>query len=77
MINRLFGTLCAIAIIAVVVVAVLNRGNYTSICFEDKAKADVAVTTPASEPILDDAVAPPSVTESDEVTDSLSLQPRV
>ncbi|MBR2866567.1 MAG: hypothetical protein IKC12_02450 [Alistipes sp.] len=65
MINRLFGTLCALAIIAVMVFAILNRGNYRSMCFEVRAKADVVVATPASEP------------EIIELPDSLSLQPGV
>ena len=65
MINRLFGTLCAMAILAVVVCAILNRGNYRSMCFNETAKADVVVATPASEP------------EIIELPDSLSLQPGV
>lgn len=65
MINRLFGTLCAFAIIAVMVFAILNHGNYRSMCFKERAKADVVVATPASEP------------EIIELPDSLSLQPGV
>lgn len=65
MINRMFGTLCALAIIAVIVFAILNRGNYRSMCFKERAKADVVVATPASEP------------EIIELPDSLSLQPGV
>lgn len=65
MINRLFGTLCAMAILAVIVCAILNRGNYRSMCFNETAKADVVVATPASEP------------EIIELPDSLSLQPGV
>lgn len=65
MINRLFGTLCALAIIAVMVFAVLNHGNYRSMCFKETAKADVAVATPAPEP------------EIIELQDSLSLQPGI
>ena len=65
MINRLFGTLCAMAILAVIVCAIFNRGNYRSICFNETAKADVVVATPASEP------------EIIELPDSLSLQPGV
>lgn len=42
--NRVFGTLCAIAIIAVVAFAIHNYGNYTSICFTDE---------PAAEPIME------------------------
>lgn len=61
MINRMFGTLCAVAIIAVMVFAILNRGNYHSMCFKERAKADVVVATPASEP------------EIIELPDSLSL----
>lgn len=62
MINRLFGTLCAMAILAVIVCAILNHGNYRSMCFKERAKADVVVATPASEP------------EIIELPDSLSLQ---
>lgn len=65
MINRLFGTLCAMAILAVIVCAILNHGNYCSMCFNERAKADVVVATPASEP------------EIIELPDSLSLQPGV
>lgn len=65
MINRLFGTLCAMAILAVIVCAILNHGNYRSMCFNERAKADVVVATPASEP------------EIIELPDSLSLQPGV
>lgn len=65
MINRLFGTLCAMAILAVIVCAILNHGNYRSMCFSERAKADVVVATPASEP------------EIIELPDSLSLQPGV
>lgn len=65
MINRLFGTLCAMAILAVVVCAILNRGNYRSMCFEEGTKADVALATPASE------------SEIIELPDSLPLQPGV
>lgn len=65
MINRLFGTLCAMAILAVMVFAIFNHGNYRSMCFKERAKADVVVATPASEP------------EIIELPDSLSLQPGV
>ena len=65
MINRLFGTLCAMAILAVIVCAIFNHGNYRSMCFNERAKADVVVATPASEP------------EIIELPDSLSLQPGV
>ena len=52
MMNRVFGTLCALAIIAVMVFAVLNWGNYTSMCF--------AVPEPAPEPIIDTATYEPT-----------------
>ena len=68
MINRLLGTLCAIAIIAVMVFAILNRGNYRSMCFEETAKADVTIATPALEPEISEII---------ELPDSLSLQPGV
>lgn len=41
MINRMFGTLCAVAILGVVALAVLNWGNYTSICFGDEPAVEV------------------------------------
>lgn len=73
MINRLFGTLCALAIIAVMVFAILNRGNYTSMCFKDTPKADVIVITPASEPIVEEVITTSSEPENIEPQDSLSL----
>lgn len=68
MINRLLGTLCAITIIAVMVFAILNAGNYRSMCFESTAKADVTIATPASEPEIPEII---------DIPDSLSLQPGV
>lgn len=68
MINRLLGTLCAIAIIAVMVFAILNRGNYRSMCFEETANADVTIATPASESETPEIIEQP---------DSLPLQPGV
>ena len=40
MINRIFGWLFTLAALAVVVFAVLNRGNYTSMCFNKEAEVE-------------------------------------
>lgn len=37
MINRILGTLFTLAIVALMVFAVLNWGNYRSMCFKPKA----------------------------------------
>ena len=40
MINRIFGWLFTLAALAVVVFAVLNRGNYSSMCFNKDCEAE-------------------------------------
>jgi hypothetical protein len=49
MINRIFGWLFTLAALAVVVFAVLNRGNYTSMCFNKEAKVDTKSVSVAPE----------------------------
>ena len=44
MINRLFGTLCAMAILAVMVCAIFNRGNYRSMLFGKSEEPAVEIT---------------------------------
>ncbi|MBQ8493064.1 MAG: hypothetical protein IJ464_02140 [Alistipes sp.] len=53
MINRLLGTLCALAIIAVMAFAVLNYGNYTSLCFNQKVETAAESTPTHPEPTTD------------------------
>lgn len=49
MINRIFGWLFTLAALAVVVFAVLNRGNYTSMCFNKEAEVDTKLVSVAPE----------------------------
>ena len=49
MINRIFGWLFTIAALAVVVFAVLNRGNYTSMCFNNAGEAEEVVAQEVKE----------------------------
>ena len=49
MINRIFGWLFTLAALAVVVFAVLNRGSYTSMCFNNEAKVDTKSVSVAPE----------------------------
>lgn len=49
MINRIFGWLFTLAALAVVVFAVLNRGNYTSMCFNKEAEVDTKSVSVAPE----------------------------
>jgi multidrug resistance efflux pump len=49
MINRIFGWLFTLAALAVVAFAVLNRGNYTSMCFNDEAEVDTKSVSVAPE----------------------------
>ena len=49
MINRIFGWLFTLAALAVVAFAVLNRGNYTSMCFNKEAEVDTKSVSVAPE----------------------------
>lgn len=49
MINRIFGWLFTLVALAVVVFAVLNRGNYTSMCFNKEAEVDTKSVSVAPE----------------------------
>jgi hypothetical protein len=49
MINRIFGWLFTLAALAVVVFAVLNRGNYTSMCFNNAGEAEEVVAQEVKE----------------------------
>lgn len=77
MINRIFGTLCALAIVGVVVFAVLNYGNYRSLCFNaTPAETEVIVeadtllegVAPAAEHEVEVVEAEVEVIEPDSVT---------
>lgn len=54
MINRMFGTLCAVAILGVVALAALNWGNYTSICFGDEPAVETVTDEPKSQAIVEE-----------------------
>lgn len=60
--KRLLGWLFAIAALAIVAFAVLNYGNYTSMCFDDN---DTSSTPPQTEA--------PTVVDSLPAIDSLNL----
>lgn len=49
MINRIFGWLFTLAALAAVVFAVLNRGNYTSMCFNSDSVAEEVVVEEVDE----------------------------
>ena len=61
MINRVFGWLFTLATLTVIVFAILNRGNYSSMCFDEKDEMEEVVEVvaieeneneePASEPL--------------------------
>lgn len=61
MINRVFGWLFTLATLAVIVFAILNRGNYSSMCFDENDEMEEVVEVvaieeneneePASEPL--------------------------
>lgn len=61
MINRVFGWLFTLATLAVIVFAILNRGNYSSMCFDEMDEMEEGVEVvaieeneneePASEPL--------------------------
>lgn len=54
MINRMFGTLCAVAILGVVALAALNWGNYTSICFGDEPVVETVTDESKSQAIVEE-----------------------
>lgn len=47
--NRLLGTLFALATLVVIAFAILNIGNYSSMCFEPKASI---ANAPVEEPVI-------------------------
>ena len=72
--RRLFGWLFAIAAIAVIVFAVLNYGNYTSMCFDEHEQTTVVQkepTAPSSEAEACDAQLSELSEESYSAADSL------
>lgn len=69
--NRVLGTICAIAIIGIIALAVLNRDNYRSICFEPASEESVeAVPIANEEPAEEIAVEPDSL--ADAATEAIS-----
>lgn len=59
------GTICAIAIIGVIALAVLNRDNYSSICFEPASEESVeAVPIANEEPTKEGAIEPGGVADA-------------
>ena len=61
MINRIFGWLFALVTLAVVVFAVLNMGNYTSMCFDD------------AEEVVEAEVIVVDINENEESVDALPI----
>jgi hypothetical protein len=49
MINRIFGWLFTLATLAVIVFVILNRGNYSSMCFNDNCEVEEVVAVEVNE----------------------------
>ena len=69
MINRIFGWLFTLAALTSVVFAVLNRDNYSSMCFDKDCEAE-EVAAVAVDEIEEPVVELPDVEDGAEVDDS-------
>ena len=65
--NRVLGVLFALATIAIVVFAILNAGNYRSMCFTAEEKT----TDPVAEIVIEENI-PDAASTEDIVTDPLN-----